>query len=44
MWDNRAMLHRGRPWDYGKERTMVRTTISATDADGLANVRPTTVH
>ena len=44
MWDNRAMLHRGRPWDYGKERSMVRTTISATDADGLANVRPTTVH
>jgi len=44
MWDNRAMLHRGRPWDYGKERTMVRTTISATDADGLAHVRPTTLH
>ena len=44
MWDNRAMLHRGRPWDYSKERSMVRTTISATDADGLANVRPTTVH
>jgi len=44
MWDNRAMLHRGRPWDYGKERSMVRTTISATDADGLAHVRPTTVH
>jgi alpha-ketoglutarate-dependent 2,4-dichlorophenoxyacetate dioxygenase len=41
MWDNRAMLHRGRPWDYSKERSMVRTTISATDADGLANVRPT---
>ena len=36
MWDNRAMLHRGRPWDYKKERSMVRTTISATDADGLA--------
>jgi alpha-ketoglutarate-dependent 2,4-dichlorophenoxyacetate dioxygenase len=41
MWDNRAMLHRGRPWDYSRERSMVRTTISATDADGLANVRPT---
>jgi len=41
MWDNRAMLHRGRPWDYSKERSMVRTTISATDADGLSNVRPT---
>ena len=44
MWDNRAMLHRGRPWDYSKERSMVRTTISATDADGLGNVRPPTVH
>jgi alpha-ketoglutarate-dependent 2,4-dichlorophenoxyacetate dioxygenase len=44
MWDNRAMLHRGRPWDYSKERSMVRTTISATDADGLTNVKPSTVH
>ena len=40
MWDNRAMLHRGRPWDYARERTMVRTTISATVADGLDEVRP----
>ncbi|MCX7360920.1 MAG: TauD/TfdA family dioxygenase [Alphaproteobacteria bacterium] len=44
MWDNRAMLHRGRPWDYGKERTMVRTTISATDADGLNEVKPPVLH
>ena len=44
MWDNRAMLHRGRPWDYKKERSMVRTTISATDADGLAEVRPPMLH
>ncbi|HEY6717007.1 MAG TPA: TauD/TfdA family dioxygenase, partial [Reyranella sp.] len=44
MWDNRAMLHRGRPWDYKKERSMVRTTISATDADGLADVRPPVLH
>ena len=44
MWDNRAMLHRGRPWDYSKERSMIRTTISATDADGLAEVRPPVVH
>ncbi len=41
MWDNRAVLHRGRPWDYSKERSMVRTTISATDADGLDQVKPT---
>jgi alpha-ketoglutarate-dependent 2,4-dichlorophenoxyacetate dioxygenase len=44
MWDNRAMLHRGRPWDYKKERSMIRTAISATDADGLAEVRPLVVH
>jgi alpha-ketoglutarate-dependent 2,4-dichlorophenoxyacetate dioxygenase len=44
MWDNRAMLHRGRPWDYTKERSMVRTTISATDADGLNEVKPSVVH
>jgi alpha-ketoglutarate-dependent 2,4-dichlorophenoxyacetate dioxygenase len=45
MWDNRAMLHRGRPWDYTRERSMVRTTISATVEDGLDQVRPAaTVH
>jgi alpha-ketoglutarate-dependent 2,4-dichlorophenoxyacetate dioxygenase len=44
MWDNRAMLHRGRPWDYARERTMVRTTISATDADGLNEVKPPVLH
>ena len=44
MWDNRAMLHRGRPWDYAQERTMVRTTISATDADGLDEVKPPVLH
>ena len=44
MWDNRAMLHRGRPWDYTRERSMVRTTISATDADGLREVTPPVVH
>jgi alpha-ketoglutarate-dependent 2,4-dichlorophenoxyacetate dioxygenase len=40
MWDNRATLHRGRPWPPNEARTMVRTTISATDADGLQSVRP----
>ncbi len=43
MWDNRAMLHRGRPWDYKRERSMVRTTISASDADGLSEVKPPAV-
>jgi len=39
MWDNRATLHRGRPWPDDKPRHVVRTTISATDADGLADMR-----
>jgi alpha-ketoglutarate-dependent 2,4-dichlorophenoxyacetate dioxygenase len=40
MWDNRSTLHRGRPWPADEARYMVRTTISATDADGVASVRP----
>jgi alpha-ketoglutarate-dependent 2,4-dichlorophenoxyacetate dioxygenase len=41
MWDNRATLHRGRPWpDNLHPRHMRRTTISATDADGVADLRP----
>ncbi len=44
MWDNRATLHRGRPWPAHEARVMVRTTISATDADGLQGVRPPARH
>lgn len=40
MWDNRATLHRGRPWPDHEPRHMIRTTISATDADGLAEMWP----
>ncbi|MCA8930004.1 MAG: TauD/TfdA family dioxygenase [Alphaproteobacteria bacterium] len=40
MWDNRATMHRGRPWPADSARKMVRTTIKATEADGLAAVRP----
>jgi alpha-ketoglutarate-dependent 2,4-dichlorophenoxyacetate dioxygenase len=39
MWDNRATLHRGRPWPAHEARLMVRTTISATEADGLNTIR-----
>ena len=42
MWDNRCVLHRGRPWPDDRPRHVVRTTISATDADGLAEMRPLT--
>jgi alpha-ketoglutarate-dependent 2,4-dichlorophenoxyacetate dioxygenase len=40
MWDNRATLHRGRPWPAHEARLMVRTTISATAADGVESMRP----
>src|SRR5262245_5687353 len=40
MWDNRATMHRGRPWPAHEARLMLRTTISATEADGLESVRP----
>jgi alpha-ketoglutarate-dependent 2,4-dichlorophenoxyacetate dioxygenase len=40
MWDNRATMHRGRPWPAHEARLMVRTTISASEADGLASMRP----
>ena len=40
MWDNRATMHRGRPWPAHEARLMVRTTISATDADGVDTMRP----
>jgi alpha-ketoglutarate-dependent 2,4-dichlorophenoxyacetate dioxygenase len=39
MWDNRATMHRGRPWPAHEARFMVRTTISATEVDGLETVR-----
>jgi alpha-ketoglutarate-dependent 2,4-dichlorophenoxyacetate dioxygenase len=39
MWDNRATMHRGRPWPANEPRHMVRTTTSASEADGLDTVR-----
>lgn len=39
MWDNRAVMHRGRPWDYTKPRVMHRTTVAGrgpTAVDGKA--------
>ncbi len=40
MWDNRATMHRGRPWPADEARLMVRTTISAAAVDGLEGMRP----
>jgi alpha-ketoglutarate-dependent 2,4-dichlorophenoxyacetate dioxygenase len=39
MWDNRATMHRGRPWPAHEARLMIRTTISATEADGVDTMR-----
>ena len=40
IWDNRATMHRGRPWPAHEARLMVRTTISAAEVDGLGAMRP----
>ena len=39
IWDERAMLHRGRPWPYEEPRTLASICSSVTDADGLADMR-----
>lgn len=39
VWDERAMLHRGTPWPYDQQRTLVSTCVSARDIDGLATMR-----
>jgi alpha-ketoglutarate-dependent 2,4-dichlorophenoxyacetate dioxygenase len=39
MWDNRATMHRGRPWPAHEARLMIRTTISATEGDGVETMR-----
>ena len=39
IWDERCLLHRGRPWDYTQPRTLHSICCSATEADGLASVR-----
>jgi alpha-ketoglutarate-dependent 2,4-dichlorophenoxyacetate dioxygenase len=41
MWDNRATMHRGRPWPLDQARSLIRTSILASDADGLAGIRST---
>ena len=39
MWDNRATMHRGRPWPAHEARLMIRTTISASGPDGVDTMR-----
>lgn len=40
IWDERATLHRGRPWPYTEPRTLASICVSARDVDGLDRVRP----
>lgn len=39
IWDERATLHRGRPWPYDQPRSLKSICCSATNADGLQSVR-----
>ncbi len=39
IWDERAVLHRGRPWNYEEPRTLKSICCSVTEADGLDAVR-----
>ena len=38
IWDERATLHRGRPWPYDQERTLVSICVTAGVEDGLAGI------
>lgn len=39
IWDERAVLHRGVPWNYDEARTLSSICITATAADGLDSMR-----
>ncbi len=39
IWDERAILHRGRPWPFEEPRTLKSICCSVTEADGLDRVR-----
>lgn len=39
IWDERATIHRGRPWDYSKPRALASICSSVTEADGLSAMR-----
>ena len=40
VWDERAVLHRGTPWPLDQERSLSSYCVTASEADGLASVRP----
>ncbi|UWR10686.1 TauD/TfdA dioxygenase family protein [Sulfitobacter mediterraneus] len=39
IWDQRAVLHRGRPWPYDQPRTLSSICCSVTAADGIETMR-----
>jgi alpha-ketoglutarate-dependent 2,4-dichlorophenoxyacetate dioxygenase len=39
VWDQRAVLHRGTPWPWSEPRKLSSICTSATEADGLADMR-----
>lgn len=39
IWDERAMLHRGTPWDYKQRRVLKYVIVSAKESDGIESVR-----
>ncbi|MEM9144808.1 MAG: TauD/TfdA family dioxygenase [Pseudomonadota bacterium] len=39
IWDERATLHRGRPWDPAEPRRLTSLCVTATEADGLGAMR-----
>lgn len=40
IWDERATMHRGRPWPYGEVRALSSICVTARSVDGLELVRP----
>ena len=40
IWDERATMHRVRPWPFEEVRTLASTCVSAQEVDGLAMVTP----
>jgi len=40
IWDERATLHRGRPWPYDQPRTLSSLCVSAGAGDGVTAIRP----
>ncbi|WP_299722732.1 TauD/TfdA family dioxygenase [uncultured Tateyamaria sp.] len=39
IWDQRAVLHRGTPWNYKKPRVLSSICVSATTSDGVDAMR-----